>query len=130
MTHPGASDYESQIQEALDAIKRVAKEVIAVFCSTRQGLPISSISQNSSEVEEALVSAMSSALHGTAEQMDVRKGNFEIMILQASQGWILIQGEEDILVTVLTTPRVNIGLVLMAARKASHRISQLLNEAY
>ena len=130
MSNSNGSDFQSRIQQELQTIKRVAKEVIAVYCSTKLGLPISNIGQTSSEIQEALVSAMSSALHGTAEQMTILEGNFEIMIVQASQGWILIQGEENILVTVLTKPKINIGLVLLAAKRATRRISQLLNEGY
>ncbi|MFX1511517.1 MAG: roadblock/LC7 domain-containing protein [Promethearchaeota archaeon] len=130
MSQQDSSNFEYQIQRALIDVKQVAKDVLAVFCSTKQGLPISSIGQSYSELEEVLVSAMSSALHGTAEQIGILKGNFEIVIIRASQGWILIQGEEDILVTALTKPKVNIGLVILAARNAISQISKLLNEAY
>ena len=117
-------------KEQLEIILSGLKETGGVKGSaviSRDGLIVAS--DLSETVDADTFAAMSAAMQGAAETAvsELKQGNLKQIIVEADKGKVITTsaGEKTILV-ILTTPAVNLGLVLIDIGKASGKISNVL----
>jgi len=83
-------------------------------------------------VDPKTTAAMTAAIVGTSEMATVQlgQGRFEQALIESDQGKLVSTGAGDqALVIALAYRDANLGLVMMALRKASRKVDQILRRA-
>ena len=127
MERGALTPYEEKLTTRLKEILQLCRDVRAVFCCTNSGLPIASVGRGIDASLETLVSAMSAAIHRTAERLAYPKGTFEVTIIQASEGGLVLRERNTILLSALVKPHANLGLVLLALDSSLEKIVSLID---
>ncbi len=115
-----------QLEKILKDLK-AAGDIEASAIVSRDGLLIAAdISQN---VNAEAFAAMTATMLGAAETAtsELGKGIPDRVIVEGKEGKIIATGAgPKALLVVMTTPRANLGLVLLEMSKASDKIKELL----
>jgi len=115
-----------QLEKILKDLK-AAGDIEASAIVSRDGLLIAAdISQN---VNAEAFAAMTATMLGAAETAtsELGKGIPDRVIVEGKEGKIIATGAgPKALLVVMTTPRANLGLVLLEMSKASEKVKELL----
>ncbi|MHA1477825.1 MAG: roadblock/LC7 domain-containing protein [Promethearchaeota archaeon] len=101
-------------------------EVKAAAIISVEGLPIASALPQS--VDETRISAMTAALLSLSERaiIEMKKGNFNQLHIKGSEGYLVVmQAGLNAVLTVSTTKKVRLGLILLDCRRMCEKIVNL-----
>ncbi len=120
----------ASLRERLEGVLKELKDVGDIEASaivSRDGLLIAAdISQN---VNAEAFAAMTATMLGAAETAtsELGKGIPDRVIVEGREGKIIATGAgPKALLVVMTTPKANLGLVLLEMSKASEKVKELL----
>ncbi len=116
----------SQLEDILKEMKSTG-DVEASAIVSRDGLLIAA--DISSSVNADAFAAMSATMLGAAEtaMSELGKGTPDRVVVESPSGKIVAMGAgEKALLVVMTTPKANLGLILLQLGKASKKIEELL----
>ncbi len=124
-THPSASQTRSILRE----LNASSKDIEASAAITTDGFIIGSVLD--SGVDEDRFAAMCASLLALAGQAasEISLGQMKQVIIDGATGlMILAYAGEDAVLAVASKPTVNLGMVIIEARKSATRIKELLEQ--
>ncbi|MFX0064501.1 MAG: roadblock/LC7 domain-containing protein [Candidatus Hermodarchaeota archaeon] len=119
---------EAMVEALLKKTMTRVKDLLGLTVVTREGLPIASLSV--AEIDEALVSAMSSAILVLAKRVtnELNRGNMNKTIIQGSDGLVvLMEAGDDALLLGVTNANARMGVVLFDMDRAASAIAELVS---
>ncbi|MFX1536302.1 MAG: roadblock/LC7 domain-containing protein [Promethearchaeota archaeon] len=119
---------EAMVEALLKKTMIRVKDLLGLTVVTREGLPIASLSV--AEIDEALVSAMSSAILVLAKRVtnELNRGNMNKTIIQGSDGMVvLMEAGDDALLLGVTNANAKMGVVLFDMERAASAITELVS---
>ncbi|MFX1250165.1 MAG: roadblock/LC7 domain-containing protein [Promethearchaeota archaeon] len=119
---------EAMVEALLKKTMTRVKDLLGLTVVTREGLPIASLSV--AEIDEALVSAMSSAILVLAKRVtnELNRGDMNKTIIQGSDGLVvLMEAGTDALLLGVTNANARMGVVLFDMERAASAIAELVS---
>jgi predicted regulator of Ras-like GTPase activity (Roadblock/LC7/MglB family) len=119
---------EAMVEALLKKTMTRVKDLLGLTVVTREGLPIASLSV--AEIDEALVSAMSSAILVLAKRVtnELNRGDMNKTIIQGSDGLVvLMEAGADALLLGVTNANAKMGVVLFDMERAASAIAELVS---
>ncbi|MGQ9720788.1 MAG: roadblock/LC7 domain-containing protein [Candidatus Jordarchaeum sp.] len=118
-----------EFEAALKEMRRANPQIIASAIVRTDGLVLAS--ELPRNADEGIVSAMSAAVLniGNRSVNELNRGKLDKVIISGSKGDIVICGVGDIaLLSAITNPDSNLGLVILEMRRASDKIKEILKQ--
>ncbi|MFX0090945.1 MAG: roadblock/LC7 domain-containing protein [Candidatus Hodarchaeota archaeon] len=119
---------DDMVEDLLKKTMSRVKDILGLTVVTREGLPIASLSI--AEIDEALVSAMSSAILVLAKRVtnELKRGNMNKTIIQGSDGLVvLMEAGTDAVLLGVTNADAKMGVVLFDMERAAKLIAELVS---
>ena len=119
---------EQMVEDLLKRTMTRVKDILGLTVVTREGLPIASLTV--AEIDEALVSAMSSAILVLAKRVtnELNRGDMNKTIIQGSDGMvILMEAGGDAVLLGVTNADAKMGVVLFDMDRAANSIAELVS---
>ena len=116
-----------EFETTLREMSRADPQIIASAIVRTDGLVLASVLPKNAD--EGIVGAMSAAVLniGNRSVNELERGSLDKVIISASKGDIVICGVgEATLLSAITNPDSNLGLVLLEMRRASQKIQEIL----
>jgi hypothetical protein len=110
-------------------MSRADPQIIASAIVRTDGLVLASVLPKNAD--EGIVGAMGAAVLniGNRSVNELERGSLDKVIISASKGDIIICGVgESTLLSAITNPDSNLGLVLLEMRRASQKIQEILKQ--
>ena len=119
--------WRSEFEGALKEMSRADPQIIASAIVRTDGLVLASVLPRNAD--EGIVGAMSAAVLniGNRSVNELERGSLDKVIISASKGDIIIcEVGSSTLLSAITNPDSNLGLVLLEMRRASQKIQEIL----
>jgi predicted regulator of Ras-like GTPase activity (Roadblock/LC7/MglB family) len=118
-----------EFEAALKEMSKADPQIIASAIVRTDGLVLAAALPKNAD--EGIVGAMSAAVLniGNRSVNELNRGTLEKVIISASKGDIVICGVGDsALLSTITNPDSNLGLVLLEMRRASQKVQEILKQ--
>lgn len=118
-----------EFEDALKEMSRADPQIIASAIVRTDGLVLASALPK--DADEGIVGAMSAAVLNIGKRSinELNRGILDKVIISASKGDIVICGVSDsTLLSTITNPDSNLGLVLIEMRRAIQKIQEILKQ--
>lgn len=114
---------QKQVRPILKKLNASSQEIEACSVMTRDGLSVASVMEKSVDPDRlgAMCASMLSLADKTAQELD--RGNLKQLLIDGSEGYLLLihVGTHAVL-AVVSRPNVNLGKVLLDAKKTAGQI--------
>jgi hypothetical protein len=126
----GRKNFRADLEGMLRDLEHASSDIEGAAIARTDGLVVAFTMPR--ETDETLVAAMSAAMINigtqTAKQLD--KGDIEKVIVRGTRGDIVLMGAgSGKVLSGITKPYANIGLVLVEMKRTSSKLSQVMKEA-
>ncbi len=118
-----------EFENTLREMSRANPQIIASAIVRNDGLVLAS--ELPKNADEGIVSAMSAAVLNIGKRSvnELNRGDLDKVIISGSKGDIVIRGVGRIaLLSAITNPDSNLGLVLLEMKRAAEKIQELLKQ--
>jgi predicted regulator of Ras-like GTPase activity (Roadblock/LC7/MglB family) len=118
-----------EFENTLREMSRANPQIIASAIVRSDGLVLAS--ELPKNADEGIVSAMSAAVLNIGKRSvnELNRGDLDKVIISGSKGDIVIRGVGRIaLLSAITNPDSNLGLVLLEMKRAAEKIQELLKQ--
>lgn len=118
-----------EFEDTLKEMSRADPQIIASALVRTDGLVLASALPR--DADEGIIGAMSAAVLNIGKRSinELERGTLDKVIISASKGDIVICGVGDsTLLSTITNPDSNLGLVLIEMKRASQKIQEILKQ--
>ncbi len=118
-----SAQIEKRIRPILKELNASSQEIEASSVMTRDGLSVASVMEEKVDPDRlgAMCASMLSLADKTAKELD--RGNLKQLLIDGSEGYLLlIHVGASAVLAVVARPNVNLGKVLLDARKTARKI--------
>lgn len=122
-----SAQIEKCVRPILKELNASSQEIEASSVMTRDGLSVASVMEEKVDPDRlgAMCASMLSLADKTAKELD--RGNLKQLLIDGSQGYLLlIHVGTGAVLAVVARPNVNLGKVLLDARKTAKKIFDVL----